>query len=289
MGNPKFSIIIPTYNRFNSLKECLTALYKQIENKPLFEVIVVNDDNFKCLPVDSLGFDSHFRLDFICIEHHGAAAARNRGIQAARGEIILFLDDDSMVVDGWVDAIIENWQEFPDSAGIGGYTAIALEDTFISKVNNDFFNWYLDKSRQGNYTDFINTCNSGYAKEILVGVGGFDEHFKGASGEDRDLNINIIKMGGKLRLAKNMQVYHDGELRLTGFIWRHFKYGKGAFRVYKKHSHLRHLTIDDYIDLYQSIIGKYGKFKEKILVFILLTVSQMATACGYVVALLFEK
>ena len=89
----QFSIIIPVYNDWNSLSDCLLAFAAQ-ENCPKFEVIVV-DDGSRELARDSIReWNSRYPLSVIRQENAGIAAARNRGIPEARGEILVFTDAD---------------------------------------------------------------------------------------------------------------------------------------------------------------------------------------------------
>lgn len=286
MNNIKFSVVIPTYRRHSSLQECIKALCSQLRNKEDFEIVVINDGG----EGEPLGNSySQINIRYLSIEHKGAAAARNFALRNAKGEIILFLDDDSIVAEGWADATVKNWQEFADVDGIGGYVLCDKIDTIYVKVNADIFNWYFEQANHGEYCNFISTCNAGYKKEILERVNGFDEQFKAAYGEDRDLNIKIIKQGGKLRLARDILVYHDKNLYFYNFIRRHFNYGKGAFMVYEKYPGLKYLSIRNYIKLYASVLSGYRNLGEKFLAFLLLTISQVATIFGYIAATLNKK
>lgn len=263
---PVFSIVIPTYKRHDKLKKCLEALRLQIPDKTTFEVIIINDD-----------------------PHRGASAARNRGIRQARGEIVIFLDDDSEISSGWVKAVVRSWQDFKDADAIGGYVVTDPADTFCSRVNAGIFNWYQDQMQDGGYAQFLCTCNAGFRKKALQIAGGFDETFPGAYGEDRDLSIRILGAGGKMKAVKDITIYHDRHLEMSGFLRRHFCYGKGAFAVYSKHPQLRRLPWHSYIEFYRTIMAGSGNYLEKIRVFFLLTLSQLSTVIGYGAAILGVK
>ncbi len=285
----KVSIIIPTYNRPESLKECLVALYSQIHNKKDFEIIIVNDGGDPKEIEACLQQVCACRLRYFSISHNGPAAARNYGLRQAEADLVVFIDDDSIVTAGWAEALLKNWQKFFASDGIGGYITTGRSDTLFSRVNAEIFNWYFEQARHGEYTEFISTCNASYKKDVLVRIGGFDEGFCGAYGEDRDINIRLIKEKCKLRLVDDILVYHDRRLRFFGFVRRHFKYGQGAYQVYKKHPEVGYLSFSSYVSFYRSIINKYSGLKERILVFFLLTLSQILTVCGYTMAWLLQK
>ncbi len=91
---PQFSIVIPVYNDWLSLEQCLQSLARQA-NAPGFEVIVVDDGSTETAP-DSIRRPLHsYPLTIIQQAHIGIPAARNRGIQASKGVVLLFVDADS--------------------------------------------------------------------------------------------------------------------------------------------------------------------------------------------------
>jgi glycosyltransferase involved in cell wall biosynthesis len=286
---PKFSIIIATYNTDFVLIQCLEALCNQSENNKCFEVIIVNDGGKTEIYERLKFFKKHLDIKYFYQQNKGPAAARNLGIKNAKGDIILFLDDDSEPTKDWLKAVIEAWKKFPSFDGIGGYTLNEVTDSIYCRVNSDFFNWYLEQYSNDTRYPFLVTCNAGYRKTILNKAGNFDERFKKASGEDRDLNIKISKIGGKLKLDKNILVYHDRDLTLQSFAKKHFNYGKAAYNIYALHPELKYLSSNAYINLYASILSKYRTLKEKFEVFLLLTLSQLATAAGYYTSVLLEE
>jgi glycosyltransferase involved in cell wall biosynthesis len=277
---PQFSIIIPTYNRSRELTECLTALDNQLGGNEFLEVIVVNDGGKK-EPFASLSFSRGLDVKYFHLERCGPAAARNFAVEKAQADIILCLDDDSVPADSWLTATKKAWNNHPDADGVGGYIISEVGDSMYCKINADLFNWYCEQSSSQGQFRFLATCNAGYKKSILKEIGGFDEQFKNAAGEDRDLNIKITKAGGKLVTMKDITVYHEKNLPLNGFVGKHFNYGQAAYTLYARYPDLQRLSIGAYLRLYTSILQKYNGILQKIIVFLLLTVSQVATIIGY--------
>jgi glycosyltransferase involved in cell wall biosynthesis len=90
---PMFSIVIPVYDDWISLDQCLQSLGKQ-SNSPSFEVIVVDDGSTESAP-ESIRNPAHrYQLTAIQQSHAGIPAARNHGIRASKGEVVLFVDAD---------------------------------------------------------------------------------------------------------------------------------------------------------------------------------------------------
>jgi len=270
------------------LGQCIRSLCNQSADKRCFEVIVVNDGGKKEAPEEFRSLDGQLDIRYFYQDHKGPAAARNLGIANARGNIILLLDDDSLPTKDWLKATTDAWENFPDYDGIGGYVISEPSDSIYCRVNADFFNWYLEQYSSEDSSSFLVTCNAGYRKDMLDRIGRFDDSFKRASGEDRDLNIKILKAGGKLKLDNRILVYHDRDLTFTSFVRKNFNYGKAAYNIYTRYPEQKYLSTSSYVDFFSDILKKYRGLKEKSMAFSLITLSQVATAFGYYTAL-FKK
>jgi glycosyltransferase involved in cell wall biosynthesis len=90
---PLFSVIIPAYNDWIALDPCLHSLAQQTQ-EPSFEVIVVDDGSAEVAPETICQWARRFPLTIVRQPHVGVSAARNRGIQVSKGEVLLFVDAD---------------------------------------------------------------------------------------------------------------------------------------------------------------------------------------------------
>lgn len=112
------SVIIPTYNRKQALSVLLQSLSRQTFLATQFEVIVVDDGSSDETPsLSSLDFP--FSLRYYRQENQGEVVARNSGAKIARGEILLFLDDDIRVESTYVADIVAEHQGYPRSIVLG--------------------------------------------------------------------------------------------------------------------------------------------------------------------------
>lgn len=93
---PQFSIIVPVYNDWETLQGCLQALDDQT-GAPTFEVIVVDDGSQEKAPDFIRQSAQHLNLSIVRQAHLGIGAARNRGIQNAKGAVLVFTDADCRV------------------------------------------------------------------------------------------------------------------------------------------------------------------------------------------------
>src|SRR5690242_8167475 len=95
-ASPFVSVVIPTYNRCESLKRTLEGLARQDYPTIDFEVIVVSDGSTDKTEevLKTYAVAAPFRLRFFTQANSGPSVARNRGVQESTGEVIVFLDDD---------------------------------------------------------------------------------------------------------------------------------------------------------------------------------------------------
>ncbi|MDB3935380.1 glycosyltransferase family 2 protein [Granulosicoccus sp.] len=100
--SPRFSVIIPTYNRADSVLDTLSSCFAQSCED--FEIVVV-DDGSSDATLDTLKSVDDSRLVVIAQENAGPAAARNRGMRQARGQYIAFLDSDDQWYPDFLEAV----------------------------------------------------------------------------------------------------------------------------------------------------------------------------------------
>jgi glycosyltransferase involved in cell wall biosynthesis len=118
---PGVSIIIPTRNRAAILARCLAALPAGVGGLEFPEVIVIDDcssdDTSKA--VDDFSNTTGWHVRYLRQDHPlGANAARNAALQVAQGELIVFIDDDVLVTEGWLRKLLAGLSEqFPVVSG----------------------------------------------------------------------------------------------------------------------------------------------------------------------------
>ena len=116
-NNPIVSIIMPTYNRPDMLKDALKSIFSQTYQN--FEIIVVNDGGVDVMeiidPLNNEGKIKYIHTDIIGLSH-----ARNIGCENAKGEIIAFIDDDAVATKGWLRAYVNAFTEIKPTPGLVG-------------------------------------------------------------------------------------------------------------------------------------------------------------------------
>jgi glycosyltransferase involved in cell wall biosynthesis len=231
-----FSLIIPTYNRPESLKKCLDSVFASDFNNKDYEVIVIIDGNCKkSTYVTALYLKKyrHFKV-FNQVPNKGPAAARNFGLKLANGEIIGFTDDDCILPKDWIRKMVEAHQKNKEAAVIGGDTYPPLNSMNIvvsQYISNSGIQFKVDGKLE---TLYFPTCNVSIKRSVAEKFF-FNETFPFPGGEDLEFFWRIYKAGYKLLFDKNITLLHDRSSTLKAFIRQQYIYGRGNLLVYAYH------------------------------------------------------
>ena len=131
----KVSIIVPTYNRIDSLIETINSIEQNDYPRKKFEIIIVDDcstdDTKKKIKKISKAYGN---IKYLKTEKNsGPAAARNLGIKHSKGEYIFFTDDDCIVPKNWIKSYLKIFKNNPSVGGIGGML-MPKSHNFFSKI-----------------------------------------------------------------------------------------------------------------------------------------------------------
>jgi GT2 family glycosyltransferase len=222
------SIVIPVKNNQSGVDRLLEACLKIFTpNNCPAEILLV--DNVSHPPLElPLQVASFLPVRMLICSQPGAAAARNFGAQQVSTGWVLFLDSDCIPTPG----LIEGYRH-----ALNGAIAYAGA---VQAERNDPFSQYYDT--QGilrpisiQYQDmerpaYLITANALVWREALTQIGGFDERFPSAAGEDIDLGIRLWSVG-PLSYAPIAHVLHTFEPNLCAFVRRFVRYGRGNRRL----------------------------------------------------------
>jgi glycosyltransferase involved in cell wall biosynthesis len=239
----KITVVIPTYNRKDTLKKCLNAVFNQSYPKAGYEVIVIDDgstDGTEGL-VSSLLNDSPCTLRYFKQEHKGPAAARNVGIKSAYGKIILFIGDDIIATPTLLDEHIKWHKDYSnDNVAVLGYVTWSPEIKitpfmrWLEKSGVQFGYSLIEKYDDVPYNFFYTSNISMKRKFLLENNGFFDEEFPYAAYEDIELGYRLKKAGMILKYNNEAVGYHYHHTTLDDTCRRMIMVGESSQMLAKK-------------------------------------------------------
>lgn len=215
--NPRLSIVIPVYNRTMLLENVLEGLMQQTLPRTEYEIIVVDDGSDE--PLGDL--KNRYPFTFLRLENNcGPAYARNRGIERARGERVLFLDGDGIPAPRLLEEHLQVSAQNPSNTVVIGYRYdLVHNDSNCARVSQDMkpdFREVLYLAETCNLTRWpapwqaCFTNNLSVPRSLLEQIDGFDEHFHAWGVEDVELGYRLYKQHGvEFKLARNAIVFHQ--------------------------------------------------------------------------------
>lgn len=217
----KISAAVPTYNSEKIIKECLDSLIAQTH--PFDEIIIV--DNASTDRTREIIEAYPFRK-ILLEKNMERCVSRNTGWQAARNELVAIIENDSVYDKHWVEKVLGSIENGADA--VVDRRAVYKPKTFISRMNDEFFNVRLLKNKYEPYSAWV------FRKSILEELGGYDEAQVGF--EDMELGKRLIEKGYKIAYQPNALSSHAGEpATLKQELKRSWWFGIRAHKYYKKY------------------------------------------------------
>lgn len=267
-----FSCIVPTRDRGPQLEHCLRALLAQDFPATLFEIIVVDDGGETPVSTPSAWPAAGPALRILRIPHSGPAAARNAGAHTARFPWLAFTDDDCRPAPGWLSALAAAAEKNTQSL-LGGQTVNGDTSNPFAACNHAIIDSLLEVTAATS-VHFFPSNNIAIPAAAFSAIGGFDESFPAAAGEDRELCERWRRRGGSLTAVPSALVVHHHSQTLSSFLAMHRRYGAGAQRLAEiraaESEHVNHVS------LFRSLLPRLST--SGLLIFLL---SQIAVATGY--------
>lgn len=210
---PVVSIVIPVYNQVRFTFKCLQSIIEH--TRVAHEVIVVNNASQDDTPA-MLSSVKHIRV-INNQDNKGFVDACNQGADIAGGEYILFLNNDTEVTAGWLNALLETFDD-PDTGAVGA--KLVYPDGRLQEAGNiiwkDGTGWNYgrgdDPNRpEYNYVRQVDYCSGAclmVRKSIWKQAGGFDRRYVPAYYEDTDLCFTVRSLGYRVVYQPEAQVIH---------------------------------------------------------------------------------
>jgi GT2 family glycosyltransferase len=221
-----FSVVVCSYNGAKTIGQCLEALMQlRYDN---YEVIVVDDGSR-----DNLAeIVSRYRVRLIRTPNKGLSSARNTGMNAARGEIIAYIDDDAYPDADWLNYLSYAFTHSNHSA-IGGPNLVPDEDGDIAACVGCSPGGPLHVLITDEIAEHIPGCNLAIRRHALLAIGGFDRRYR-AAGDDVDVCWRLQRAGWTIGYHPAALVWHHRRNSFRAY-WKQQKgYGKAEALLEKK-------------------------------------------------------
>ena len=232
--NPKYSVVIPVYNRPDEVDELLQSLCSQTYRN--FEVVVVEDGS--AIPCKQVVDKYAEALDVHYFEkpNSGPGQTRNYAAERSRGEYLLILDSDCILPETYLAAVeAELQRELADAFGGPDRAHDSFSDVqkAINYAMTSFFTTGGIRGGKKKMDKFYpRSFNMGVRAEVYKALGGFSAM---RFGEDIDFSIRIFKGGYRCRLFPEAWVWHKRRTDLKKFFKQVHNSGIARIDLYKKY------------------------------------------------------
>jgi GT2 family glycosyltransferase len=226
---PLVSVVLPTYNRLEQLKQVLAGLESQTLPPDQFEVLVISDGSTDGTVEYLRQFQTPLNINVHTQPNQGVAAARNTGIAQARGEILLFIDDDVVPTSGLIQEHLRVHQHQGSNIVVIGpmltppdYVMspwVRWEQERLVRQYQDMTSGKWEPTARQFYTG-----NTSLARCHFDTMPGFDNSFRRA--EDVELGYRLAARGIKFIFYPNAVGYHYAERSFKSWVAIPAAYGK---------------------------------------------------------------
>lgn len=232
------SVVIATYNRQDLLRRLFAQLDEQTLDASRYEVIAVDDGSKEDTRALLADVRTRYARHVERQENAGPAVARQRGVDRAKGRLVVFLDDDMQVRPTFLERHLEQHLH-PDTVVLGrlrpdaNLAEMPLFERFYARVlarQGDAFASGNEPVRGHN----LYTGNVSMPRELFLRVGGFDPAFRAL--EDEELGIRLEKAGARFGFANEAESLHGSDwTSMKKWMDRCFRDGVYQTKVSRKH------------------------------------------------------
>lgn len=224
------SVIVPAYNAESTISACIKAVLEQSFSNQEYEIIVVDDGSTD----NTASVIQTFPVRYIHQHNQGPASARNRGVQEAQGELVLFTDADCQPLSNWIEEMIRPFEKKQVMAVKGKYQT--EQRALTARFAQAEFEERFQMLQRQDSIDMVDTYSAAYRKNVFLSFGGFDPAFPVANNEDTELSYKMSRAGCIMVFNPDAVVLHLGHPDSL-MKYARLKFWRGYWRmvVYKKY------------------------------------------------------
>jgi GT2 family glycosyltransferase len=263
---PEVSVVVPTRNRARSLRRTLAALASQTYPRDRFEIVVAANDCFDETAAMVRALREPGALRVIEIPSRGMSRARNEGASAARGPLLIFLDDDVEPLPGFLAAHVRAHRSRTSLVAIGPLLVPPhrrqRQSLLTERLHalDEAFAALLAGTKQLDWACMIGG-NVSMPRPLFDRAGGFDTTIAGYGSEDYELGLRAQKAGAHFAFVPDAGGYHhrQDDDSLGTYLRRGRSVGRNDARLARRHPEIvDHLTLGR-IDRPQTRAGRVAR------------------------------
>ncbi len=227
---PLTSIVILTYNNLDYTKQCLDSIRRKTAY-PNYEVIIVDnastDGTVEFLNVYAA---SHHNIRLVINEENrGFSAGNNQGVEISEGDYIVFLNNDTLVTQGWLSGLISHLRD-PATGAVGPVTNSSGNESKIGVDYSDISGLedFARRNRRAHIDrSFDIRMLALYCmlvrRSVIDEVGLLDERFGVGMYEDDDFSLRIRQKGYRILCAEDVYIHHWGSASFSRLEEEHYQ------------------------------------------------------------------
>ncbi|MFT7668008.1 MAG: glycosyltransferase involved in cell wall biosynthesis [Planctomycetota bacterium] len=242
-GQPKLSVVLCSYNRIETLKRCLDTFEAQDAVLGSFEMVIVDDG---CTDGTGAFLDQReFKVPVRIVHRESGgsslAKARNAGLAVASGELVLFINDDTMADPVLVRRHIEAHAAEPDQLrcvlGTFEQPPEVLDGALMRVLEHSILMFCYRQVEHGGLYDWQHfyTCNVSVPLAAVKQVGNFDESFIHYGAEDTDLGFRLHQAGYRVRFDSRARATHEHTFTYDDLQRRNVQTAQAWVHLINKH------------------------------------------------------
>lgn len=247
---PYVSVIVPVLNGERTIKECLDSLLRIDYPLERREILVVDNGSTD----RTTEIVKQYSVRCVLESRRGLSYARNCGIEASYGQILVFTDADCIVTTGWLRELAQGF----DSEEVG--VAVGEVVSFPPKTPAERYMAMckpLWQTRSLSYPGkpwFLSGC-AAFRREVFDKIGRFDIQFANVGCEDIDFSWRFFQRNlFKLKYRPKAVVFHRHRLSARGLFNQYFRYAWGQAILKRKHPQILTWGWEQEIDAYKDLL-----------------------------------
>lgn len=247
---PYVSIIVPVLNGERTIKECLDSLLRVDYPLGRREILIVDNGSTD----RTTEIVKRYPVRCVLESRRGLSYARNCGIEASNGQVLVFTDADCIVTTGWLRELTQGF----DSEEVG--VAVGEVVSFPPKTPAERYMAMrkpLWQTRSLSYPGkpwFLSGC-AAFRREVFDKIGRFDTQFAGVGCEDIDFSWRFFQGNlFKLKYRPKAVVFHRHRLSARGLFRQYFRYGQGQVILKRKHPQIVRWGWEQEIGAYKDLL-----------------------------------